>query len=205
MFDFDIGKMMVVAIVALAVIPPKDLPRVMRTVGQAIGKMRRMAAEFQGQFMDAMREADLESVRNELSALNEKAKVDATFDPAAMIREEVTRAAAPPLGIGASEVALDAPGAAPAPPPRETSAEIESELENVRKELEALNEKAKLGAAFDPAAMIREEAARAAAPPLGVGASEIALDAAEAAPAPPAPQDAPAAIEAPAAKQSAAE
>ncbi len=204
MFDFDIGKMMVVAIVALAVIPPKDLPRVMRTVGQAIGKMRRMAAEFQGQFMDAMREADLESVRNELSALNEKAKVDATFDPAAMIREEVTRAAAPPLGIGASEVALDAPGAAPAPP-HDTSAEIESELENVRKELEALNEKAKLGAAFDPAAMIREEAARAAAPPLGVGASEIALDAAEAAPAPPAPQDASAAIEAPAAKQSAAE
>ncbi len=204
MFDFDIGKMMVVAIVALAVIPPKDLPRVMRTVGQAIGKMRRMAAEFQGQFMDAMREADLESVRNELSALNEKAKVDATFDPAAMIREEVTRAAAPPLGIGASEVALDAPRAAPAPP-HDTSAEIESELENIRKELEALNEKAKLGAAFDPAAMIREEAARAAAPPLGVGASEIALDAAEAAPAPPAPQDAPAAIEAPAAKQSAAE
>ena len=63
MFDLDIGKMMVVAIVALAVIPPKDLPRVMRTVGQIVGKMRRMAAEFQGQFMDAMREADLESVK----------------------------------------------------------------------------------------------------------------------------------------------
>ena len=53
MFDFDIGKLMVVGIVALAVIPPKDLPRVMRTVGQVVGKMRRMAAEFQGQFMDA--------------------------------------------------------------------------------------------------------------------------------------------------------
>ena len=54
MFDFDVGKLLVVGIVALAVIPPKDLPRVMRTVGQAVGKMRRMAAEFQGQFMDAM-------------------------------------------------------------------------------------------------------------------------------------------------------
>ncbi len=107
MFDFDIGKLMVVAIVALAVIPPKDLPRVMRTVGQAVGKMRRMAAEFQGQFMDAMREADLDTVRKELEALNEKAKVDASFDPAAMIRDEVTKAAAP-HDIGASEVALNA-------------------------------------------------------------------------------------------------
>src|SRR5208282_1305521 len=77
MFDLDISKMIIVGIVALAVIPPKDLPRVMRTVGQAVGKMRRMAAEFQGQFMDAMREADLENVRKELDALNAKAKVDA--------------------------------------------------------------------------------------------------------------------------------
>ncbi len=106
MFDFDIGKLMVVAIVALAVIPPKDLPRVMRTVGQAVGKMRRMAAEFQGQFMDAMREADLDSVRKELEALNEKAKVEGSFDPAAMIRDEVTKASAP-HDVGSSEVALD--------------------------------------------------------------------------------------------------
>jgi sec-independent protein translocase protein TatB len=49
MFDLDVSKMIIVGIVALAVIPPKDLPRVMRTVGQALGRMRRMAAEFQGQ------------------------------------------------------------------------------------------------------------------------------------------------------------
>ena len=124
MFDFDIGKMLVVAIVALAVIPPKDLPRVMRTVGQVMGKMRRMAAEFQGQFMDAMREAEFESVRKELAELNQKATASiadmnkaASFDPAAMIRDEVTKAAepmehlpAPAIGdIGASEVALSAP------------------------------------------------------------------------------------------------
>ncbi len=51
MFDFDVGKLLIFGIVALAVIPPKDLPRVMRVVGQALGRMRRMAAEFQGQFM----------------------------------------------------------------------------------------------------------------------------------------------------------
>ncbi len=94
MFDFDIGKLLVVAIVALAVIPPKDLPRVMRTVGQVIGRMRRMAAEFQGQFMDAMREVEFDSVRKELAELNEKATA-ANFDPAKMIRDEVTKAAEP--------------------------------------------------------------------------------------------------------------
>jgi len=198
MFDFDIGKLMVVAIVALAVIPPKDLPRVMRTVGQVIGKMRRMAAEFQGQFMDAMREADLDNVREELNALNEKAKIDASFDPAAMIRDEVTKADRP-LDVGASEVALGPPE--PAPPPHETPAGIESEMENVRKELEALNVKTKFDASFDPAAMIRREAATAAAPH-DVGASEIALNPAD--PAAP-PRETPAAIEAPAAKPSAAE
>lgn len=108
MFDFDIGKMMVVAIVALAVIPPKDLPRVMRTVGQMLGRMRRMAAEFQGQFMDAMREADLEGVRKELAELNDKAKINAAFDPVSMVRDDVTKAAEK-SSIGTSEVSLSEP------------------------------------------------------------------------------------------------
>lgn len=116
MFDFDFGKLMVVAIVALAVIPPKDLPRVMRTVGQVVGKMRRMAAEFQGQFMDAMREADLDSVRKELSELNDKAKITETFDPVGMVRDDVTRAAEK-AGIGTSEVPLTGPQL---PPPADT-------------------------------------------------------------------------------------
>ena len=40
-------------------IGPKELPGLLRTIGQAVGKMRRMAGEFQGQFNDAMREADM--------------------------------------------------------------------------------------------------------------------------------------------------
>ncbi|HEY1779987.1 MAG TPA: twin-arginine translocase subunit TatB [Roseiarcus sp.] len=107
MFEFDISKMIIVAIVALAVIPPKDLPRVMRTVGQTMGKMRRMAAEFQGQFMEAMREvereADLESVKKEFQAINDQAKIDTSFDPVAMVRDDVTKAAA--TSTGAAEPA----------------------------------------------------------------------------------------------------
>ena len=112
MFDLDISKMIIVGIVALAVIPPKDLPRVMRTVGQTIGKMRRMASEFQGQFMEAMREvereADLDSVKKEFQAINDQAKIDTSFDPVGLMREDMTKAVA--TSTGAPEaVAADVP------------------------------------------------------------------------------------------------
>ncbi len=116
MFDFDIGKLMVVGIVALAVIPPKDLPRVMRTIGQVVGKMRRMAAEFQGQFMDAMKEADLDSVKKEFAQLEQAAKVDTSFDPAALMRDEMTQAVEAPKTIAPPAVATAEP-VPPAPEP----------------------------------------------------------------------------------------
>jgi sec-independent protein translocase protein TatB len=112
MFDLDISKMIIVGIVALAVIPPKDLPRVMRTVGQTIGKMRRMASEFQGQFMEAMREvereADLDSVKKEFQAISDQAKIDTNFDPVGLMREDMTKAAATSASVpeaGASDAA----------------------------------------------------------------------------------------------------
>jgi sec-independent protein translocase protein TatB len=113
MFDLDISKMIIVGIVALAVIPPKDLPRVMRTVGQTIGKMRRMATEFQGQFMEAMREvereADLDSVKKEFQAISDQAKIDTSFDPVGMMREDMTKAVS--TSTGAPEVAASLPAA----------------------------------------------------------------------------------------------
>jgi sec-independent protein translocase protein TatB len=105
MFDFDIGKLMVFGIVALAVIPPKDLPRVLRTVGKYVGQMRRMASEFQGQFMEAIKEADVESVKKELESIGASAKIDSSFDPAMAMRDEIHRAAesAGPAPIEARE------------------------------------------------------------------------------------------------------
>lgn len=76
MFDFDASKLLIVGVIALIFIPPKDLPRVLRQVGQFVGKMRRMAGEFQGQFMDAMREADMADLREEARKLANAAKVD---------------------------------------------------------------------------------------------------------------------------------
>lgn len=96
MFDLEPGKLIVIAIVALIAIPSKDLPRVLRTLGQVTGKMRRMAAEFQGQFMEAMREAELEDLRKEVSemrdAVKESVKLDGAFDPMAEARKQITGA-----------------------------------------------------------------------------------------------------------------
>lgn len=76
MFDLDASKIVIVGVAALIFIPPKDLPRVLRQVGQFVGKMKRMANEFQGQFMDAMREADMADLRNEANKLSDAVRID---------------------------------------------------------------------------------------------------------------------------------
>ncbi|MFZ3326138.1 MAG: twin-arginine translocase TatA/TatE family subunit, partial [Methylocella sp.] len=92
MFDFDAGKFIIIGIVALIVIGPKELPRVMRQVGQAAAKMRRMAAEFRGQFMDAVREADIDEIKADVAKVAESVRADAGLDPLAEIKAELTQA-----------------------------------------------------------------------------------------------------------------
>jgi len=94
MFDFDAGKLLVIGIVALIVIGPKELPRVLRQFGQTVGKLRRMAAEFQSQFMDAVKEAELDGIREDLTNMVDQAKIETTFDPIHTIRRELTDAMA---------------------------------------------------------------------------------------------------------------
>jgi sec-independent protein translocase protein TatB len=112
MFDLDVSKMLVVGVVALIVIGPKDLPRVLRTVGQTVGRMRRMAAEFQNQFNEAIKEADLEDVKKEFSAIRDSANIDTSFDAASIMREEITAAVEGPKEIGHSTIDLTGTGPA---------------------------------------------------------------------------------------------
>jgi sec-independent protein translocase protein TatB len=113
MFDFDAGKILIVGIVALIFIPPKDLPRVLRQVGQFVGKMKRMAGEFQGQFMDAMREADMADLRREAQKLADSAKVDVGLSTMSDLKRDieakpVMRPLAPPALEASSPAALPA-------------------------------------------------------------------------------------------------
>lgn len=91
MFEFDAAKLIIIGIVALIVIGPKELPRVMRQIGQAIAKIRRMGSEFQSQFMDAMREADLADIKAEAAKISEAARLDIGTDPLAGIRADLTK------------------------------------------------------------------------------------------------------------------
>ena len=65
MFDIGWGELVVIGIVALIAIGPKELPGVLRTCGQWMGKIRRMANEFQGQFQEAMREAEIVDLKKQ--------------------------------------------------------------------------------------------------------------------------------------------
>jgi sec-independent protein translocase protein TatB len=74
MFDIAWGEFVVIAVVALIVIGPKELPAVLRAIGQWTTKIRRMAAEFQGQFQEALREAEMADLKKEVDNLNDTAK-----------------------------------------------------------------------------------------------------------------------------------
>jgi sec-independent protein translocase protein TatB len=89
MFELDWGKLVVIAIVALVVIGPKDLPAALRTLGQWTAKLRRMASEFQSQFHEAMREAEMADLKKQVDEMASQAQSYANFDPVGEVRKEL--------------------------------------------------------------------------------------------------------------------
>ena len=73
MFDIGWSELVVIAVVALIAIGPKELPGVLRMVGQWMGKARKMAAEFQGQFQEAMREAEMADLKKTFDEVKDAA------------------------------------------------------------------------------------------------------------------------------------
>jgi sec-independent protein translocase protein TatB len=79
---FEWSEWVVIGVVALIVIGPKELPAVLRAVGQWTTKIRRMAGEFQSQFQEAMREAEMADLKKQVAELDAVAKGIATdFNP----------------------------------------------------------------------------------------------------------------------------
>ena len=121
MFDFAWSEIAVIAVVALVVIGPKDLPKVLRTVGTWVGKARAIAREFQSSLDQMIREAELEEVRKQVE---QAAKVDMneaierTIDPAGDLKRNFAEPA--------SELAPPPP---PAPPAALEAAKPASEPE----------------------------------------------------------------------------
>ena len=74
MFEIGWTKLLIVAVVALIAIGPKELPGVLRNVGRWMAKLQRMKAELQNQMREALREADMEGLKKHAEDLNEAAR-----------------------------------------------------------------------------------------------------------------------------------
>jgi sec-independent protein translocase protein TatB len=67
------GKLLLIGVVALIFIPPKDLPEALRQIGRLVAKARRLASEFQSQFTEAIRDAELDDLKKEFRHLKDEA------------------------------------------------------------------------------------------------------------------------------------
>lgn len=130
MFDLGWSEIAVIAVVALVVIGPKDLPIVLRTVGQYVRKARAMAAEFQSGIEQMARETELEQMRKEIEAAQQTVQAQTTA-----VSEQIEKALDTP--VEASTPIIDPPmthevpadtaplvEAVPAEPPPETTIAI---------------------------------------------------------------------------------
>ncbi|MGB7101752.1 MAG: Sec-independent protein translocase protein TatB [Xanthobacteraceae bacterium] len=89
MFDISWTEFLLIGVVALIVIGPKELPAVMRTMGQWTRKVRSMAADFQGQFQEAMREAEMADLKKQVDDIAHDIK---SYDPLKDVRADVEAA-----------------------------------------------------------------------------------------------------------------
>jgi sec-independent protein translocase protein TatB len=113
MFDIGWSELVIIGIVALIAIGPKELPGVLRSLGHWMGKVRSMASEFQGQFREAMREAEVADLKKQ-------------FDDAQAAASNVTAGFDNPLDVARREMEKaveDKPLTAPDAPPATTAAD----------------------------------------------------------------------------------
>jgi sec-independent protein translocase protein TatB len=144
MFEIGWTEMLVIAVVMIVVVGPKDLPKMLRTFGKTAAKLRSMAGDFQKQFNEALKEAELDDVKKSVDALKglnpateikkqlnpfEKAAADVRSgldslkpkppepaSPVAVAAEPLKNGAAAMPGETAAAPADPAPAAAPSTP-----------------------------------------------------------------------------------------
>jgi sec-independent protein translocase protein TatB len=74
------GELVVIAVVALIVVGPKDLPKLLREVGRFVGKMRSMADDFRASFDEMARQSELDDLRKEVEALRTQRSIPVLDD-----------------------------------------------------------------------------------------------------------------------------
>jgi sec-independent protein translocase protein TatB len=174
MFDISWSEFLLIGVVALVVIGPKELPAVMRTLGQWTRKLRSMASDFQNQFQEAMREAEMADLKKQVDDLAQDVK---NYDPLKDVRgdiesvgEDVKQSLAAP-----SEPTPALPAADAEPPLPE--AHTEAAVETPPAAIEAAPLPAADEAAPDvPPETSREQSAREIEPVGAESATTITID-----------------------------
>ncbi len=188
MFDIGWSELLIIAIVMIVVVGPKDLPKMLRAFGKATARMRSTANEFRHQFNEALKEAELEDVKNivdEARKLDPRSKLTQVFDPIRSAGEDIrsglqsTTSMSPaepakvaevttPVEANGTTVPVEAPAEKPAPkaqaakpkaPRKKAAPAVEAEVPAASKPV-----KAKAVAAKPKAIAKVEPVAKAVAP-----------------------------------------
>jgi sec-independent protein translocase protein TatB len=96
MFDVASSEFLLVVLVALVVIGPKDLPKVLRVVGKWVGKARGVAAQFRSGFDEMVRQSELEELEKKWKAENERIMSEHPPEPAPIMTAEPEAVASAP-------------------------------------------------------------------------------------------------------------
>jgi sec-independent protein translocase protein TatB len=115
MFDIGWSELLVIGVVAIVVVGPKDLPRLMRTFGHYTGKIRGMARDFQRQFEDAVRDSEIDEVRKAMQDIHAQAS---EVTRAAVDKPLMTPKSAAPAPAAVVAPAVSEPAPKPKPRPR---------------------------------------------------------------------------------------
>ena len=118
MFDIGWTELVVIAVVALIAIGPKELPGVLRMVGQWMGKARKMAGEFQGQFQEAMREAEMADLKKSFDEVKDVATGLSPINVMSSLQKDVSDALTIDKPVDAQVAsAIDQPATSPSDAP----------------------------------------------------------------------------------------
>jgi sec-independent protein translocase protein TatB len=120
MFDIGWSELLVIGVVLIVVVGPKDLPRMLRTFGRTTTQLRRMAGDFRKQFDEALREAEMEDVRdsvNDLKSLNPASDIRKAMNPMRAVGDEIRSSLMAATRAPEPKIPSATEPAAPAEPP----------------------------------------------------------------------------------------
>ncbi|GAA0770634.1 twin-arginine translocase subunit TatB [Roseibium denhamense] len=86
MFDIGWTEILVIACIAIIVVGPKELPRMLRNLGKTLGNLRRMSREFQSTFNEALREAEQQA---DIADMKKQVESAANFNPLGDLKKSI--------------------------------------------------------------------------------------------------------------------